>query len=104
MKNKNPPLIFLILTCLSIGLIFLIAWYYNSGSRATGGGLGRSLELAWLFTFSLIIPFLLALTGWIVGAVSLTKEHTKGKLIATIINALIVIASILLLIGSIASA
>ena len=54
--------------------------------------------------FSLIIPFLLALTGWIVGAVSLAKKHTKGKLIATIINALIVIASILLLIGSIASA
>ena len=104
MKNKNPPLIFLILTCLSIGLIFLLARYYSSGSRATGGGLGRSRELAWLFIYSLAIPILLALTGWIVGAVSLTKEHTKGKLIATIINALIFLAIIFLLIWNFASA
>ncbi len=54
--------------------------------------------------FSLIIPFLLALTGWICGAIALKNDNSVWKEIPTIINALIVIASILLLIGSIASA
>jgi hypothetical protein len=98
-KKINISFRFFIFAVVAIGISTLITWMVGSANTETGmGGMGRGLAIAFCYFLSLIIPFILSFIGLISGIITLSDKYTIGKLLATILNALLFSAFIVLLI------
>ena len=104
MKKINASFKFFISAILSLGVFTSIAWLAGNANKETGmGGLGKGLAIAFYFMLSLVIPFVLSFIGTISGIIAISEKYTIGKLLAMILNILLLSTFIVFLILIISS-